>query len=94
MNLFNIWDKNDPVDDWECKRAILIESFQKNVNYVLKSRCKNYKSNKLKNINNIKEKQPIKKDVSTSKENNNDNLKTIESLKGSFIGSANNHSFK
>jgi deoxyribonuclease-1 len=39
--LFAVWDKSYPVDEWECKRAALIELYQKNVNQVVKSRCTN-----------------------------------------------------
>lgn len=34
------WDKADPVDEWECKRAKEIEKIQKNPNLILKARCK------------------------------------------------------
>jgi deoxyribonuclease-1 len=40
QKLFEAWDKLHPVDDWECKRAKLIEKIQGNDNPILKSRCK------------------------------------------------------
>jgi len=43
------WDQDDPVDEWECKRAILISNIQGNTNKILQNRC----TNKIK-IGNIK----------------------------------------
>ena len=37
--LFEAWDREHPVGDWECKRARIIESLQGNQNTVLTSRC-------------------------------------------------------
>lgn len=39
--LFAAWDKLDPVDEWECVRARLIEKIQGNENPFIKSRCMN-----------------------------------------------------
>ena len=33
------WDKNDPVDLWECSRSKTIEKYQGNTNNILKKRC-------------------------------------------------------
>ncbi|MFV0575687.1 MAG: endonuclease [Vibrio sp.] len=37
--LFNAWDKQYPVSDFECKKAKIVESYQHNVNTILQSRC-------------------------------------------------------
>ena len=34
-NLIKIWDKKDPVDEWECFRAEKIKKIQGNVNQIL-----------------------------------------------------------
>jgi len=39
QKLFNAWDKEDPVDEWECKRAARIEQAQGNANEFVKSAC-------------------------------------------------------
>ena len=54
------WDQDDPVDEWECKRAILISNIQGNTNKILQNRC----TNKIK-MGNIM--QIIKKMVKTIK---------------------------
>ena len=47
------WDQEDPVDAWECKRAILISNIQGNTNRILQNRCS--KKIKISNSNlNIK----------------------------------------
>ena len=38
--LFNTWSKNDPADDWECKRSEMIEKETGIVNPILKKSCK------------------------------------------------------
>jgi len=38
--LFEAWDKEFPVDDWECRRAKRIAEIQGNVNPVLEARCR------------------------------------------------------
>ncbi|PKH31978.1 endonuclease [Shewanella sp. ALD9] len=38
--LMQVWDKQDPVSKWECKRSKRIENLQSNVNTVVDSRCK------------------------------------------------------
>ncbi len=37
--LFNVWNKNDPVDQWECERARRIEKIQGNRNEVVMRDC-------------------------------------------------------
>ena len=37
--LFKTWDQQDPVDEWECKRAARIEEIQKNENPFVKKAC-------------------------------------------------------
>ena len=37
--LFDAWDKQDPVDKWECDRCSRIEAIQGNENTVVKSAC-------------------------------------------------------
>ena len=41
QDLFNLWDKQDPVDKWECKRYKLIKTIQKSENYILAKKCIN-----------------------------------------------------
>ena len=38
-NLFESWNKNDPVDEWECERAKRIEKIQGNRNEVVMVEC-------------------------------------------------------
>jgi len=38
--LFDAWDRQDPVDAWECERAKRIEKIQGNENSIVKSACK------------------------------------------------------
>jgi deoxyribonuclease-1 len=38
--LMQVWDKQDPVSKWECKRSKRIENLQGNANTVVDSRCK------------------------------------------------------
>ena len=45
------WDKNDPVDLWECARSKTIEKYQGNTNNILKKRC-NQKLNNNIRLNN------------------------------------------
>ena len=40
-DLFNLWEKQDPVDKWECKRYKLIKKIQKNENHILAKKCVN-----------------------------------------------------
>ena len=37
--LFESWNRSDPVDEWECERAKMIERIQRNRNYVVMGRC-------------------------------------------------------
>jgi deoxyribonuclease-1 len=37
--LFKAWDKQDPVDSWECERAQRVEKIQKNENPFVKKAC-------------------------------------------------------
>ena len=39
LDLFNLWDSQDPVDEWECKRYKLIKKIQKNENHILANKC-------------------------------------------------------
>ncbi len=39
QNLFDAWDKEDPVDDWECERSKRIEGSQRNENPFVKKVC-------------------------------------------------------
>ena len=41
QDLFNLWDRQDPVDKWECKRYKLIKKIQKSENYILAKKCIN-----------------------------------------------------
>ena len=37
--LFESWDKSDPVDQWECERAKMIEEMQGNENKMVRVKC-------------------------------------------------------
>jgi deoxyribonuclease-1 len=37
--LMTAWDKQYPVTEWECQRALLVEDIQGNSNGVVRSRC-------------------------------------------------------
>ena len=37
--LFELWHRNDPVDEWECERAKRIEKIQGNRNEIVMSKC-------------------------------------------------------
>jgi len=37
--LFESWNLSDPVDEWECERAKMIERIQRNRNDVVMGRC-------------------------------------------------------
>ncbi len=39
QKLFEAWDKEDPVDDWECERSKRIEGIQRNGNPFVKKIC-------------------------------------------------------
>lgn len=39
QKLFKAWDEQDPVDSWECERALRIEKIQKNENPFIKKGC-------------------------------------------------------
>ncbi len=39
LDLFSLWNSQDPVDKWECKRYKLIKKIQKNENYILAKKC-------------------------------------------------------
>ena len=44
--LFQVWDKADPVDEWECERAGRIARIQGNVNLVVEQACGKFKGQK------------------------------------------------
>ena len=52
QKLIKKWDKDDPVDDWECLRAKKIEEFQRNINIILHQRCLNKNTKNFKNKKN------------------------------------------
>jgi deoxyribonuclease-1 len=37
--MLQVWDKEHPVDNWECERAKKIEKIQGNPNNVVKNQC-------------------------------------------------------
>ena len=41
LDLFNLWDNQDPVDKWECKRYEIIKQIQKSENHILAKKCMN-----------------------------------------------------
>ena len=44
--LFQVWDKADPVDEWECERASRIAKIQVNINLVVDQACRSVQRNK------------------------------------------------
>ena len=52
--LIDKWDKDDPVDDWECRRINKIQKIQGNINQVISSRCQNRKKKSLNSPRNNK----------------------------------------
>jgi len=88
------WDQDDPVDTWECKRAILISKIQGNTNKILQNKCSNNikkGSVRASQPNNKNEDQDIiinKSKTSLSNENLN------KSTKGGFKGKGSSDSFK
>ena len=85
------WDQEDPVDTWECKRAILISNIQGNTNKILQNRC----SNKIK-IGAIKpNNQTIDQNdkIDKGKASNLYKLST-KNTKGTFKGKGTGNSFK
>lgn len=38
--MFQVWDMEDPVDEWECERSMRIERIQDNVNPYVEERCR------------------------------------------------------
>jgi len=44
--LFQVWDKADPVDEWECERASRIAKIQGNINLVVDQACRSVQRNK------------------------------------------------
>ncbi len=39
QKLFEAWDKDDPIDDWECERSKRIEGIQRNDNPFVRKVC-------------------------------------------------------
>jgi len=85
------WDQEDPVDTWECKRAILISNIQGNTNKILQNRC----SNKIK-IGAIKpNNQTIDQNDKIDKGKASNRYKlSSENTKGTFKGKGTGNSFK
>ena len=108
-NLINKWDKDDPVDDWECLRANKIYKIQRNLNHIIHERC-----NKEKDVINKKNKESnkiVNKKIKISKEVNSKknkiqvngsseepklelNEKNNNSKTGSYIGEGSSHALK
>ena len=85
------WDQDDPVDEWECKRANLISYIQGNTNKILQNRC----ANKIK-MGNIKQ---INKQIGQNykiDEGKANKLfkKSSSNKKGGFTGKGTSNSFK
>ena len=85
------WDQEDPVDEWECKRAILISNIQGNTNKILQDRC----TNKIK-IGNIKliNKKIGQNDKIDEGKANALYKKSGRNKKGVFTGKGTSNSFK
>ncbi|MDC1086798.1 endonuclease [Alphaproteobacteria bacterium] len=85
------WDQEDPVDAWECKRAILISNIQGNTNKILQNRC----SNQIK-IGAIKpNNQTIDQNDKIDKGKASNLYKlSSENTKGTFKGKGTSNSFK
>ena len=92
QKLIKKWDKDDPVDDWECLRAKKIEEFQGNINIILHQRCLNKNTKNLKNKkNNFKIERRSKNLI---KENGNIKYSKTKSNIGSFKGKGNHDALK
>ena len=84
------WDLDDPVDAWECKRAILISNIQGNTNKILQERC----SNEIK-IGDIKKSKKKNQNEKIDKRKANKLYKKSSPNKqGAFTGKGTNNSFK
>jgi deoxyribonuclease-1 len=88
------WDQNDPVDVWECRRAILISKIQGNFNTILQNKCsKDIKNTSVKTTkpkNKPQDQNIILNKSKTSFSNKNLN----NSIKGGFKGKGSHDSFK
>jgi len=72
--LIDKWDKDDPVDDWECRRINKIQKIQGNINQVISSRCQNRKKKSLNSPRNNKSNEN-KKNVKILKKKNDIEIK-------------------
>ena len=100
-NLINKWDKDDPVDHWECLRANKIFKIQGNLNHIIHERC-----NEKKETSNLGNKKVKKSEEVDSKKNNLQldestkipkfeiNKKNNDSKIGSYHGQGSNHALK
>ena len=107
-NLINKWDKDDPVDDWECLRANKIYKIQGNLNHIIHERCNKEKDeiNKKNKVSNkvVNKKIKISKEVdsknkiqvygSTKTPKLELNEKNNSSKTGSYIGQGSSHALK
>lgn len=85
------WDQDDPVDEWECKRANLISYIQGNTNKILQNRCANkIKMGNIKQIN----KQIGQNDKIDEGKANKFFKKSSSNKKGVFTGKGTSNSFK
>jgi deoxyribonuclease-1 len=85
------WDQDDPVDEWECKRANLISYIQGNTNKILQNRCANkIKMGNIKQIN----KQIGQNDKINEGKANKFFKKSSSNKKGVFTGKGTSNSFK
>ena len=92
QKLIKKWDKDDPVDDWECLRAKKIKEFQGNLNIILHQRCLNKDTKNIQNKkNNLKIKSQSKNLI---KENENIKYSKTKSNKGSFNGKGTHDALK
>ena len=92
QKLIKKWDKDDPVDDWECLRAKKIKEFQGNLNIILHQRCLNKDTKDIQNKkNNLKIKSQSKNLI---KENGNIKYSKTKSNIGSFNGKGNHDALK
>ena len=85
------WDQDDPVDAWECKRAILISNIQGNINKILQNRCAN--KIKMGNIEKIN-KKILQNDKIDEGKANRLCKKSNPNKKGAFTGKGTSNNFK
>ncbi len=101
-NLIIKWDKDDPIDDWECKRAKKIQNVQGNINQILSTQCENPSKKNLKkssSLSNDVNKETsttivIQKDKKNIERRNGKVENNVKSKIGAYKGAGTNHALK